>query len=610
MIPYANLAPVRALGCPEGFAFLDLTPRRSVEALRDGRVLAAALPTGAWPALQDQVEPLGAYGVAASERVGSVRLFSRRPLAQLTAAHGIYLTGDSETSTLLCYLLLREILPGGARPVPTPDRATAEAVLLIGDEALIAGTLPGFAYDYDLATLWYERFHQPMVFCRWVVRRDAPAAAKAALRAWLGALDTRDDLLVEQSAGVEARRLGMSRAAMTAYLHGMRRVLTPDDLAGQLFFLQRAAAYLNEYRAWHGSRGVSAAPVPDDRLDPAAALHLLQTAPLGELMARAHALRQQRHPGGLISFVLDTNPNYTNVCRTRCTFCAFHRDAQAPDAYLLSPDELAARVRRAADQGATTVLLQGGIHPEITLAHLVAYLRAIRAAVPHLHLHPFSPMELDAVARRENLPLESVLRTLWHEGVHTIPGGGAEILSDRVRQVVSPDKCSASRWLEVMETAHRLGYRTTATMMYGHLETDAEIIEHLCRLRDLQDRTGGFHSFIAWSFKPGRSPLSREVPHPAHPARYVRILAVARLMLDNFAHIQSSWFSETESAGLLGLLAGADDFGGILVEENVLKTTGHERRITVGQVKAQIRAAGFVPARRDSDYRILEVFDA
>jgi cyclic dehypoxanthinyl futalosine synthase len=327
-------------------------------------------------------------------------------------------------------------------------------------------------------------------------------------------------------------------------------------------------------------------------------------------MARAHAARMQRHPGGLVSYVLDTNPNYTNVCQTRCTFCAFHREAQAPDAYLLTPDELADRVRQAADQGATTVLLQGGVHPEMTVARLVAYLRAVRAACPGIHLHPFSPMELDAVARREGVSLESVLHALWDEGVHTIPGGGAEILSDRVRQAVSPDKCSAERWLEIMETAHRLGFRTTATMMYGHLETDAEIIEHLFRLRALQDRTGGFTSFIAWSFKPGRSPLSRDVPHPAHPARYVRILAVARLVLDNFAHIQSSWFSESEPAGSLGLLAGADDFGGILVEENVLKTTGHERRTTVAQVQAQIRAAGFLPARRDSDYRILEVFDA
>jgi cyclic dehypoxanthinyl futalosine synthase len=609
MIPYANMAPVRALGCPAGFAMLYLTPSLSVAALREGRVVAAALPTGALPALQELVEPLGQYGVAASGSVGSVLLYTRLPLAQLTAAHRVYLTGQSATSVLLLYLLLREDRPAAALPAPTATRHHADAILVIGDEALTVDESVEFPCRYDLATLWHARFQKPLVFCRWVVRREAPVAQKAALLNWLGALDAHDGALVEQCAGVEAQRLGVARAAMVTYLQGMRRVLTPDDLDGQAFFLQKATAVLDEYRAWREPPRAPTAPAQAERLDPAAALHLLQTAPLGELMARAHAARLRRHPGGLVSFVLDTNPNYTNICQTRCTFCAFHRDEQAPDAYLLTAAELADRVRQAADQGATTVLLQGGAHAGVTLARLVAYLRAIRAACPGLHIHPFSPMELDTVARLEGLTIEFVLRTLWDEGVHTIPGGGAEILVERVRQVVSPTKCSASRWLEIMETAHRLGFRTTATMMYGHLETEAEIIEHLCRLRELQDRTGGFASFIAWSFKPGRSPLSRMVPHPAHPALYVRLIAVARLVLDNFPHIQSSWFSESENAGSLGLLAGADDFGGILVEENVLKTTGHARRITVPQVKAQIRAAGFVPARRDSDYRILEVFD-
>jgi len=354
------------------------------------------------------------------------------------------------------------------------------------------------------------------------------------------------------------------------------------------------------------------APGPDAAPRPGRneCLRLLRHAPLGELMAMAHAARMRRHPGGLVSFVMDTNPNYTNICETRCTFCAFHRTAQAKDAYTLTPAELAARVRAAADQGATTVLLQGGTHRGISLARLVAYLRAIRAACPGIHIHPFSPSEIDAVARLEKRSIASVLETLWDEGIHTIPGGGAEILSKRVRRIVSPTKCSADRWLEVMETAHRIGFRTTATMMYGHVETEADIVEHLFRLRELQDRTGGFSSFIAWSFKPGNSPLSRAVPQPAHPALYVRIIAVARLVLDNFEHIQSSWFSESEQAGSLGLLGGADDFGGMLVEENVLKTTGHDRCTTVDQVKTLIRASGFVPARRDSDYRIVEVYDS
>ncbi len=611
MIPYANMAPVRALGCPEGFAFLYLTPRQSVDALLAGRVVAAALPTGALPALQDPVEPVGHYGVAASGKVGSVLLYSRKPFEALEATDRIHLTEQSATSVLLLYLLLREGRKPDQLPSPAPTRSTATAILRIGDDALVGRDAADYPFCYDLATLWHESTGKPMVFCRWVVRRDAPPEVKARLLAWLGQLDARDDALVEQSAGNEARRLGIPRQKMVAYLRGMRRVLQADDLAGQACFLKTATVHFAAYQTWRkqAAPGTGAVPAPV-RLDRAEALRLLREAPLGELMARAHAARLRRHPGGLVTFVMDTNPNYTNVCNTRCTFCAFHRDGHAADAYTLTPPELAARVRLAADQGATTVLLQGGTHGGISLAHLVAYVRAIKAACPGLHIHPFSPSEIDAVARRETMTAEAVLRTLWDEGIHTMPGGGAEILADRVRRMVSPAKCSADRWLEIMETAHGLGFRTTATMMYGHVETDAEIVEHLLRLREVQDRTGGFSSFIAWSFKPGNSPLSRTVPHAAHPALYVRILALARLVLDNFEHIQSSWFSESENAGSLGLLAGADDFGGILVEENVLKTTGHDRQTTVARVKELIRASGFVPARRDSDYRIVEVYDA
>lgn len=344
------------------------------------------------------------------------------------------------------------------------------------------------------------------------------------------------------------------------------------------------------------------------RLDRAQALTLLTRTPLGEVMSLAHAARMRRHPEGRVAFVFDTNPNYTNVCVTRCRFCAFCRSPEAADAYTLTPEQVAANVKRAADQGATTVLLQGGHNPRIRLSDWLGYIRAIRAASPQIHIHPFSPAEYLFMAQQEKTDAGEILEAVYAEGIRTIPGGGAEILSERVRQRIAPAKADTAQWLAVCEAAHRIGFRTTATMMYGHVEQDEEIVEHLLLLRGLQDRTGGFASFIPWSFKPGDTPLGREIQRPVHPAKYVRIIALARLVLDNFEHIQSSWFSENVAAGQLGLLAGADDFGGLLVEENVLQQAGHQRSTTLDDVLTIIRRAGFTPAQRDSFYSVLRVF--
>lgn len=339
------------------------------------------------------------------------------------------------------------------------------------------------------------------------------------------------------------------------------------------------------------------------------ALEMLGQMPLGELMGLAYQARKKRHPRQLVSFVIDTNPNYTNVCVTCCDFCAFFRRAEHDEAYTLSPDELAERVRASHDCGASTVLLQGGHNPEVGLQDWLAYIRAIQSACPKIHIHPFSPAEYIFISRLEKRPVEDILQAVYDEGIRTIPGGGAEILTERVRKEVARDKASTEEWLDVCEKAHHIGFHTTATMMFGHVETDEDIVEHLFRLRELQDRTGGFSSFVPWSFKPGDSALSRRVPSRTHPARYVRIIALARLVLDNFAHIQSSWFSESVPAGQLGLLAGADDFGGVLLEENVMRKAGHARTTTLEKVMTIIRRAGFTPARRNSYYEVLEVYD-
>ena len=338
------------------------------------------------------------------------------------------------------------------------------------------------------------------------------------------------------------------------------------------------------------------------------ALQLLVQTPMGELMEMAHAERSRRHPDQRVTFVYDTNPNYTNVCATQCRFCAFCCAPEDSRAYTLTPEDVGEKVRKAAELGATTVLLQGGHNPEVGLRKWIAYIRAIQSAAPDIHIHPFSPAEYIFMADQEQCDVMAVLKAVYDAGVRTIPGGGAEVLTESVRKQIAPRKATTEEWLSVCEAAHRIGFRTTATLMFGHVETDEDIIEHLMVLRDLQDRTGGFTSFIPWSYKPGGNPLGSVVPRSVHPAKYVRIIATARMVLDNFNHIQSSLFSENVAAGQLGLLAGADDFGGILVEENVLMTAGHHRSTTADKVKTIIRRAGFTPAQRNSDYYILRTF--
>lgn len=345
------------------------------------------------------------------------------------------------------------------------------------------------------------------------------------------------------------------------------------------------------------------------RLEDTEARWLLSEAPLlrvGELAAEA---RRRRVPGDRVTFVVDANPNYTNVCDTYCSFCSFFRRPGHAEGYVHGVDEMVARARRARERGATRLLLQGGHNPSLGLGYYLGLIRGLRDACPGLELHMFSPPEIRAIAGFTGLGVRGLLERFFDAGLRTLPGGGAEILSDRVRQRLSPLKGTPDEWIDVMRTAHRVGFRTTATMMYGHLEDDADVIEHLRRIRALQDETGGFFAFIPWSFKRGRSPLSRHVDREAGPGRYLRILAVSRLYLDNVPHIQASWFSEGEKAGQLGLHFGADDFGGTLLEENVLRAAGHDNATTTDRVVRVIRDAGFVPVERNTLYEPIRIHE-
>ena len=377
-----------------------------------------------------------------------------------------------------------------------------------------------------------------------------------------------------------------------------------------------------------------------DRLAFDQALTLYRDGSLNDLAARAAQAARRLHGDRVRTYVIERNINYTNVCLCRCRFCAFSVSPGDPRAYVLTPDQIAAKVEPLLALGGTQVLLQGGFHPDLPLAWYEDLLADLKDRFPDLHLHAFSPPEIVFLARRFELPVPRLLERLRSAGLDSLPGGGAEILVDRVRRLVSPAKCSADEWLDVMRHAHRLGIYTTATMMFGHLETLAERLTHLDRLRRLQDESlccrdqdpsrGCFTAFCAWPFQPGNTALVREAPptdcpaqteRPAPapsasrpPARPVlagayeclRLVALARLYLDNLPNIQSPWVTEGPKIGQLALHFGCNDFGSLMMEENVVAAAGATSRLPLRQLRHLIRLAGFVPVQRDYYYRWLE----
>ncbi len=343
-------------------------------------------------------------------------------------------------------------------------------------------------------------------------------------------------------------------------------------------------------------------------------LSLLSECDLLELGALANEVRFTRHPDPVVTYVVDTNLNYTNLCDAYCSFCAFYRPhtSTADDAYTHSIDEMVASISRARDMGCTTVLMQGGLNPDLPLSYYTEMVRASLEACPEVTPHFWSPPEIYEMKKVSGLEYGDIFGQLWDAGQRTLPGGGAEILTNEVRRKISPLKMDADEWIEIERSAHQVGFGGTATMMYGHLENDADVVEHLDRIRELQDEDnpGGFFAFVPWSFSPGETPLGRKIGGKrAGPNKYLRILAVARLYLDNFEHVDASWFSEGKKTGQVALHFGANDFGGTLFDENVMNEAGHYNRTTVEEVHQMIRDAGFVPAQRNTRYEVLEVFD-
>jgi len=344
--------------------------------------------------------------------------------------------------------------------------------------------------------------------------------------------------------------------------------------------------------------------VAGQRLNPSEGLALLQSNELAALAGAADAVTRRLHPESFRTYNVDRNINYTNICTSGCRFCAFSRKQGDPDAYLIETDELHRKIEETIALGGNQILLQGGMHPDLKIDWYEALLRDIKRHFPTLNVHGFSPPEIDYIATVSGLSIREVLERLKQAGLGSLPGGGAEILVDRVRQQVSPCKASADRWLDVCRTWHNLGGRGSATMMFGHLETPADRIEHLDRLRTLQDETHGFTAFICWTFQPGNTALQNTRKLGAY--EYLTTLAVSRLYLDNFANLQASWVTQGLSIGQLALRFGANDFGSIMIEENVVAAAGTSFRTTEAEIRRKIEAAGYLPAKRDVFYKILE----
>lgn len=337
------------------------------------------------------------------------------------------------------------------------------------------------------------------------------------------------------------------------------------------------------------------------RISSEEALSLFEEVGLAELGVAADAACRRLHPENVRTYVVDRNINYTNICTSGCKFCAFYRSPGEDGGYVLSTEQVLEKIREAVELGATQILMQGGLHPELKIEFYEDLLRAIKRSF-NVHIHSFSAPEIAHISRVSELDVATTLARLRDAGLDSLPGGGAEILVDRVRGELAPTKCSSAEWLSVMETAGRLGMRATATMVFGHIESLAERVAHLMAIRELQDRTEVFTAFIPWTYQPGNTALGGETSG-GHD--YLRTLAISRLALDNVQNVQASWVTQGDAVAQVALRFGANDIGSTMIEENVVAAAGVHFRLSEERLVELIRGAGFDAAQRDTMYRIL-----
>ena len=338
-------------------------------------------------------------------------------------------------------------------------------------------------------------------------------------------------------------------------------------------------------------------------------LRQMRESPLKELGREAYAIKNALHSDKITTFIIDRNINYTNICWVDCKFCAFKRRISEEGGYILSFDEIDSKIDELIAIGGTQILFQGGVHPTLKLEWYENLVRHIHEKYPNITIHGFSAIEIDYIAKVSRVSVGEVLQTLKNAGLSSIPGAGAEVLSDRVRDIIAPKKLDSSEWIAIHRAAHKLDMKTTATMMFGSVDDESDIVNHFKLIRDLQDETGGFRAFILWSFQPDNTPLKAQFPQmqKASSNRYLRYLSAARIYLDNFKNIQSSWVTQGASVGQLALAFGANDLGSTMMEENVVASAGARNSMNTNDMIKVIRDAGEIPAIRDTAYNILKM---
>ncbi len=586
------------------FSLVTAPPAECARMLVEGEVDAGLVPVAAL-ARDGLYRVVPGVAVGCRGPVGSVVVHSERPIEELT---DVVLDSSSRTSVVLLRLLLRRRLGREPRYVSmAPERlgeqvAGTTGALVIGDESMrLRGRFP---FEWDLGGAWFEWTGLPFVFAVWAARAADLTETDVAL---LAESARRGEAALAEIAGGDPDKLRYLREQV-------RYALGAEEAAGlQRFFdLASDAGLLPEHRvSFFGERprrrssldGLLGKAAAGERLSADDAVRLGEEASLFDLGAAADAVRCRKHGDAVVTYIIDRNINYTNVCVTACRFCAFFRPVGHAEGYTLSRETLAEKTRTLVEAGGIQILLQGGLNPDLPIEWYEDLFHWFKTEFPTVAMHALSPEEILYIARITGITLERTLERLHAAGLDSVPGGGAEVLVDRIRRQIAPLKCTSDEWLEVMRVAHRMGLRSSATMMFGSGETLLDRVQHFLKVRDLQDETGGFTAFISWDYQHDKG--TRVVPGETGSHVYLRTQALSRLVLDNVPSIQSSWVTQGPGVGQAALRFGANDFGSVMFEENVVSAAGTTFCMDEAMIRRHIEASGFRPVRRNMRYELL-----